>query len=86
MDACAQTMNRLSEQADILLEIAQTLAEQQAFGTVAALALVDLEHQDIVQPFLRRLQRKLVLNLADFRWLPEERYRDIQYVALYHGV
>lgn len=76
-------MNRLSEQVDILLEIAQTLAEQQAFGTIAALALLDLTHQDIVQPFLKRLQRKVVLNLADFRWLPKERYSDIQYVALY---
>ena len=75
-------MNRLAEQVDILLEIAQTLASQQAFGTVAALALVGLEHHDIVQPFLRRLQRKVVLNLADFRWLPKERYSDIQYVAL----
>jgi hypothetical protein len=73
-------MNRLSEQVDILLEVAQQLSDSQAFGSIAALALVDQEYQDIVQPFLRHLKRKVVLDLAELQWFPKEGYPDIQYV------
>lgn len=73
-----EAMSSLANQVDILLEVTRHLEYLQAFGSISALAVVDLDHQDILQPLLRSLKKKIVIDLADYRWVKKEQYRDIQ--------
>lgn len=47
-------MSRLAEQVGISLEVAPTLAEQDAFGSISGLSGLDKEHQDVVHALFFR--------------------------------
>jgi hypothetical protein len=63
---------------DILDAIMDICQAQQAYGTIALFALISKHHYSIVQPRLRRIRKRVVLNLEDYHWRDRENDNNIQ--------
>lgn len=56
------------EHPDILDAIMDVCQEVKAYGTIALLGSISKHHRTVVQPRLKRIKAKVVLNLDDFQW------------------
>lgn len=65
---------------DILEAIMDVCLEGKSYGTLASLALFSKHHHSIVQPRLRRLRKRIVLNLDNFSWRDEDNDQNVEYV------
>jgi hypothetical protein len=74
--------NRLVPHFDLVLNIAEILTVSKAFATLGSLSVVNRAYYDTLEPCLKKLKKKIVLDISDLRWLPQERYKDIQYVLI----
>lgn len=75
-------LKRLVPHFDLVLNIAEILAVNKAFATLANLFVVNRAYHDTLEPCLKKLKKRIVLDLSDLRWLPQERYKDIQCVLI----
>jgi hypothetical protein len=53
---------------DIAHSIAAIMEETRMYGTLACFAVSSRFHQSILQPSLKKIKKRIVLNMDDFRW------------------
>jgi hypothetical protein len=54
---------------------------EKAYGTIALLASISQLHHELVEPRLRRITKRAVLDLREYRWEEREKYGNIEYAA-----
>lgn len=65
---------------DILDAIMDVCEESKSYGVISLLAAISKHHHSAVQPRLRRIRKRIVLNLDDFHWRDKENDKNMEYV------
>jgi hypothetical protein len=73
-------MNRLPDYVDLVLTLAEIMKDMQAYGSLAALSSVNREYHEMLQPFIKRTKKRIVLKMSKLEFLPQDRFKDIEYV------
>lgn len=73
-------LNRLSDCLDLVLTLAEVMKDMQAYGSLAALSSVNREYHAMLQPCIKRTKKRIVLKMSKLEYLPQERFKDIEYV------
>lgn len=67
---------------DIIYTIMDICEAEKSYGTLALLGSISQLHHELVAPRLRRIKKRVVLNLNDYRWDKREKYGNIEYATL----
>lgn len=73
-------LNRLPDYLDLVLTLAEVMTDMQAYGSLAALSSVNREYHGMLQPYLKRTKKRIVLKMFKLEYLLQERFKDIEYV------
>lgn len=63
---------------DILDTIMDICEAEKAYGTIALFASISQLHHELVGPRLRRIKKRVVLNLDEYRWEDNDKYGKIE--------
>lgn len=70
----------LQDKADVWMEVVMILQGDQAYRSISHLAVASRNVNSVVQPRLKKIKKKIVLDLDDVMRTPEAKWKDIEYV------
>jgi hypothetical protein len=74
-------LHLLSDYFDLVMSLAEVMKTMQAYGSLAAFSSINREYRGMLQPYLKRTKKRIVLKMSKLEYLPQERFKDIEYVS-----
>jgi hypothetical protein len=74
-------LHHLADNIDLVMTLAEVMTQMQAYASLAFLSMVNREYHALLDPYLKKMKARIVIELSDLDSLPLERYRHIQYVS-----
>lgn len=74
-------LHRLADNIDLVMTLAEVMTQMQTYASLASLLMVNREYHALLDPYLKKMKARIVIELSDLDSLPLERYKEIQYVS-----
>lgn len=70
--------NRLADHFDLVMALAEVMSTTKTYASLASLSLANQEYHGMLQPFIKRTKKRIVVKLSKLEDLPQSRYEDIE--------
>jgi hypothetical protein len=74
-------LQRLADNIDLVMTLAEVMTQMQTYASLASLLMVNREYHALLDPYLKKMKARIVIELSDLDCLPQQRYKEIQYVS-----
>jgi hypothetical protein len=71
-------INLLSGHVDLLSNLMEVMAGMRRYASLSVLSTINKEFNALVQPHLRKIKKRIVVELSDLKKVPTGRYKDIE--------